>query len=228
MSNEIKKLESPAVQWPAIANKEELKAALVPELVRQNLRKVDTPMKAYQSDAPTLALIAKEHGEKFCKARLYDLLLSLGDYLGSQFDLNARQLSMLVEDIVDEFYAINIADVQLVLRRIQHGECGKIYGKITCAFIFDAFKAYYQERANDIADSRRASEESIAKHGFDRTHDEQMSLDEISEHYLEAKMAAAEKEAKRELIEMNLNYKLSEVKARFNHAAAWHNELKNE
>lgn len=223
MSNEIKKLESPAVQWPAIANKEELKAALVPELVRQNLRKVDTPMKAYQSEAPTLALIAKEHGEKFCKARLYDLLLSLGDYLGSQFDLNAKQLSMLVEDIVDEYYAINIADVQLVLRRIQHGECGKIYGKITCAFIFDAFKAYYQERTNDIAENHRNQEESIAKHGYDRTTAPSATEEEVFEMYKERQTQWLQEQRRLKLADIQNKTHLKDLLNKFEDERHRHN-----
>lgn len=215
MSNEIKKIEQTEIQWPAIvSNQDELKAALVPAELRSTLRKVDSPIKAYQSEAPTLAAIKAEHGEKFCRARLCELLLSLENYLGSQCDLSKDQYLMLAEDIIDSFYAINVADVNLILRRIMHGECGKIYGKVTPAYIYQVFADYYKERTATISESHRASEDSIAKHGYDRTKatatEEQVA--ELYQKYRQAYEAKKEQEA---LIHLSAQTHLKEVLTTF-------------
>ena len=231
MSNEIKKSEKPEQEGTAIeatlpakaepaevavVPREQMEIALAPDTVRKTLRKVDTPIKAFKSDMPTLATLTKDYGEGFCKNRLYLMLLSLGDYLGGQFDLDKRQLAMLSEEILDEFYAINFADVNLVLKRIKHGECGKIYGKINCAYIYDAFRSYYQERTAAIAESHRASEESIAKHGYDRTAtlsatEEQVA--ELYERYRKAYEAKKEQEAQIHLsAQIHLKDVLNKVK----------------
>lgn len=216
MSNEIKKIEQTEIQWPAIiSNQDELKAALVPAELRSTLRKVDSPIKAYQSEAPTLAAIKAEHGEKFCRARLCELLLSLENYLGSQCNLSKDQYLMLAEDIIDSFYAINVADVNLILRRIMHGECGKIYGKVTPAYIYQVFADYYKERTATISESHRASEESIAKHGYDRTKASGLSDDELDDLYKNCDLEQVAKQEYKKLREMDRQYRLKEVLTTF-------------
>lgn len=231
MSNEIKKSEKPEQEGAAIeatlpakaeptevaiVSKEQMEIALAPDTVRKTLRKVDTPIKAFKSDTPTLATLTKDYGEGFCKNRLYLMLCSLGDYLGGQFDLDKRQLAMLSEEILDEFYAINFADVNLVLKRIMHGDCGKIYGKITCAFIYNAFKGYYQERSDAISESHKASEESIAKHGYDRTLAPSATEEQVADLYKKYRKAYEAKLERDELLALTANTHLKEVLDTFN------------
>ncbi len=226
MSNEIKKIDPQSVQWPAIADKAALEVALAPETARRMLRKVDTPMKAYQSEAPTLATISKEHGEGFCKNRLYMILdSSLSNYLGSQYDLGKTQVALLAEEILDDFYALNVADVFVVLKRIMHGDCGKIYGKISCAYIYDAFRSYYQERSDAISESHKASEESIAKHGYDRTTAPTATEEEVAELYKKYRKAYEAKLERDELLAITAQNHLKEVLTTFNN---WKNGKKED
>lgn len=210
MSNEIKKIEQPQIQWPAISDKEALTAALAPATVRRALRKVDTPMKAYQSEAPALASIAREHGEAFCKNQVASLFSELNDYLGSQCDLTPRQWQLLINDIYDNYYAINIADVHLVIKRIEHGECGKIYGKINPAYIFQAFADYYQERSDVVMESHKASEESIAKHGYDRSKANVLTDEEVEAIYEDWNMELEATLEKQRLKDLDRQYRLAD------------------
>ena len=216
MSNEIKKIDPQSVQWPAIADKAALEVALVPETARRMLRKVDTPMKAYQSEAPTLATISKEHGEGFCKNRLFLILdSSLSNYLGSQYDLGKTQVALLAEEILDDFYALNVADVFVVLKRIMHGDCGKIYGKINCQYIYEAFRNYYQERSDAVAESHKASEESIAKHGYDRTTAPTATEEQVADLYKQYRKAYEVKKEQEAQIHLSAQVHLKEVLTTF-------------
>lgn len=211
--------------WPAIADKAALEAALAPERARRMLRKVDTPMKAYQSEAPTLATISKEHGEGFCKNRLYVMLMSLGEYMGNQYDLSMKQVALLAEEILDDFYALNVADVFVVLKRIMHGDCGKIYGKISCAYIYEAFRSYYQERSDAVAESHKASEESIAKHGYDRTTAPTATEEQVADLYKQYRKTYEAKLERDELLAITAQNHLKEVLTTFNN---WKNGKKED
>ena len=199
------------MQWPAIAEKEPLTEALEPQTLRRTLRKVDTPMKAYESRAPTIAEIQKAHGERYCMARIAGLLLSLEDYLGAQCDLSKDQYIILTEDIMDRFYMLNMADINLVLQRIRHGESGKIFGKVSLQYLYKAFEDYTQERTATIAESHRASEDSIAKHGYDRTKASRLSDEELEDLYKNYDLEQEAEQERKRLREMDRQYRLKEV-----------------
>lgn len=112
---------------------------------------------------------------------------------------------------MDRFYMLNMADVNLVLKRIKHGECGKIYGKINCAYIYDAFRSYYQERTAAIAESHRASEESIAKHGYDRINVSGLSDEELENLYINYDLEQEAEQERKKLREMDRQYRLKDL-----------------
>ena len=211
MSNELQRIDPQAVQWPAIAEKGPLTEALEPQTLRRTLRKVDTPMKAYESRAPTIAEIQKAHGEKYCMARIAGLLLSLEDYLGAQCDLSKDQYIILTEDIMDRFYMLNMADINLVLQRIRHGESGKIFGKVSLQYLYKAFEDYTQERTATIAESHRASEDSIAKHGYDRSKASGLSDEELEDLYKNYDLEQEAEQERKKLREMDRQYRLKDV-----------------
>ena len=206
---------SDAIRWPAVADKEALTQAIAPANVRRLMMDRTTALACYQAQAPTLASIRREQGEKYCTARVAEYLLSIENYLGDKMDMSKAQYIEIAEDIMNEFYVLNIADINLVVQRIKHGEYGKVYGKISCAYIYDAFRNYYQERSDAVAESHKASEESIAKHGYDRTTAPTATEEQVAELYQKYRQAYEVKKEQEAQIHLSAQVHLKEVLTTF-------------
>jgi len=125
---------------------------LKPEQAMIKLSDCNTPAKCIKSETDSLAIIRKEQGEK----KLIDIVMSwiidLNDFINVSRKMNAAQVNQTAIMIMNDFYYMNIADINLVFTRAKKGYFGELYQSLDGLKIYSWFDQYATERAQTAFD----------------------------------------------------------------------------
>lgn len=123
-----------------------------PAICLRKFRQADTPALALQCEAPTLAQIRKEHSEDFLIAYIAVWIVNLNDFVNASRKMNPEQIEETAIFIYQDYYYLNLADINLIFRKIKKGEYGQMFAEIDGVKLLSWFGKYASERASTAAD----------------------------------------------------------------------------
>jgi hypothetical protein len=116
----------------------------------------NTPARTLKSEAPTLGSIRREYSEDFQIAYISVWIVNLNDFVNALRKMSPDQIEETATIIVQEYPYMNLADINLIFRRIKKGEFGQLFAEIDGMKVLSWFEHYACERA------RAASEISMS------------------------------------------------------------------
>ena len=122
-------------------------------MIFKKYHKVNTVKKAINDDYIKLSQIKKKFGQESVEAYLAVLILNLNESLNIIRKLTNNQISEIAAFIYDDYYFLNLAELNLFFSRIKKGFYGQLYEGIDIVKIMDFFAQYKKER-NNYLDSR--------------------------------------------------------------------------
>jgi hypothetical protein len=151
--SEIKKY-SPGANLPAglPPNRSQFLAEFTPGRCLRVFQRQNTPALALKSDAPTLGSIRREYSEDFLVAYIAVWIVNLNDFVNALRKMTPAQIDETAVLITQEYPYLNLADLNLVFRRIKKGEFGQLFAEIDGMKILSWFAEYAQERARTAAE----------------------------------------------------------------------------
>ena len=150
-----------------LATKDQFLSNFAPGKCLRLYSKVDSPALAMQSEAPTLASIRKNYSEDFQIAFTAVWIVNLNDFINAKRKMTPVQIEETATMIVQDYPYFNLADINLVFRKIKKGEFGELFAELDGVKILSWFEAYSQERARTAADQSMSNSESFKKEGED-------------------------------------------------------------
>lgn len=136
------------------AKPDQFAVQFTPAKCLQAFNKVNTPALCMGSEAPTLASIRKEYSEDFITAYIALWIDNLNDFINAPRRMNPAQIEETAVILYQEYHYFNLADINLVFRRIKKGEFGNLYADIDGVKILGWFEKYAQERMRTAADQQ--------------------------------------------------------------------------
>ncbi len=112
---------------------------------------IDTVEKSVRSDAVSVKRLVRELGYKETAALIVMQLTRLEMLLNVSKPMHpeaiAETATMVVDSCINAGVGVNVADIDIIFKRASKGECGKIYGGISCAEVLRWFNEYYTEKS---------------------------------------------------------------------------------
>jgi len=115
-------------------------------------QKENTPALTLNSSAPTLASIRREYSEDFQIAYVSVWIVNLNDFVNALRKMSPEQIEETATIIVQEYAYLNLADINLVFRKIKKGEFGQLFAEIDGMKVLSWFEQYARERMRTAAD----------------------------------------------------------------------------
>ena len=131
-------------------------------------RHVKTPAQAFQSGLPTLARVNKHFGRDFTESYLAIWITNLVEYFQVGRKMGEQQIIETAMLVMDEYYMLTLADINLVFTRVKKGYFGEIYDRIDGAVILGWFKKYFEERCSEAEALSMREHEKYAVTGAPR------------------------------------------------------------
>lgn len=128
------------------SSKELCEALLTPEESMRLFRKHLTPLACANSGAYSLSGLRRIHNEDSVIMMLVAWISNLQRFLNVSAKMDAAQMYETCRMILDDFWALNCADVHLVMLRAKQGFFGQLFGRIDGQIIYQWFAQYFEER----------------------------------------------------------------------------------
>ena len=125
-------------------------------------------MTGVQTCALPISSIKKNYSEDFLIAYVAVWLVNLNDFVNASRKMTPTQIEETAVIIYQEFYYLNIADTNLVFRKIKKGEFGQLYTELDGVKILSWFEKYNQERMR-VAINNQLSGATEYSDDFERT-----------------------------------------------------------
>lgn len=133
------------------SSKELCEALLTPEESMRLFRKHLTPLACADSGAYSLSALRRIHNEDSVIMMLVAWISNLQRFLNVSAKMDAAQMYETCRMILDDFWALNCADVNLVMSRAKRGFYGQLFGRIDGQIIYQWFAEYFEERCEACA-----------------------------------------------------------------------------
>lgn len=114
-------------------------------------RKHLTPLACANSGAYSLSALRRIHNEDSVIMMLVAWISNLQRFLNVSAKMDAAQMYETCRMILDDFWALNCADVNLVMSRAKRGFYGQLFGRIDGQIIYQWFAEYFEERCEACA-----------------------------------------------------------------------------
>lgn len=134
------------------ATKQGFLAQFAPVRCLRVFQKENSPALALNSSAPTLASIRREYSEDFQIAYVSVWIVNLNDFVNALRKMTPEQIEETATIIVQEYPYLNLADLNLVFRKIKKGEFGQLFAEIDGMKVLSWFEQYARERMRTAAD----------------------------------------------------------------------------
>jgi hypothetical protein len=98
------------------------------------------------SQCPSIALAKKHLGDRVVKTEITAHMVAFIDYIGVKNTFTLNHIEILVQDLMDKYYALKISEVIYVLKQARTGHYGEMYNNVNPIKIMTWFDQYYNER----------------------------------------------------------------------------------
>lgn len=133
------------------SSKELCEALLTPEESMRLFRKHLTPLACANSGSYSLSALRRIHNEDSVIMMLVAWISNLQRFLNVSAKMDGAQIHETCQMILDDFWALNSADVNLVMSRAKRGFYGQLFGRIDGQIIYQWFAEYFEERCEACA-----------------------------------------------------------------------------
>lgn len=147
MTTELIKRQEAPTELATITKREFLKRYSV-GAVQRDCRKLQTAVACASSGTPALSVMRKTYGEEWTSAYLAAWIINVQEFFNVAAKMNGAQVEETTYMILDDFWALNIADINLVFGNAKRGQYGQLYGRIDGAVIYGWFQTYFEDRCN--------------------------------------------------------------------------------
>ncbi len=151
-----------------IATKDQFLNQYSPGKCMRIFNKANTPALTMKSKAPTLASIKKNYTEDFLIAYIAVWIVNLNDFVNASRKMNPSQIEETSILIFQEYYYMNLADINLVFKKIKKGEFGQLYTELDGVKILSWFEKYATERMRTAAELEQNAADTHSD-DFERT-----------------------------------------------------------
>lgn len=103
----------------------------------------------------------KTYGEKWTVAYLAAWIIGVQEFFNIAAKMNDAQVEETAFMILDGFWALNIADVNLVFGNAKRGQYGQLYGRIDGAIIYGWFGTYFEDRCRAVENQTIRESEAL-------------------------------------------------------------------
>lgn len=152
------------------ATKQAFLAEYAPAKCLRIFHRENSPALTLNSTAPTLASIRREYSEDFQIAYVSVWIVNLNDFVNALRKMSPEQIEETATIIVQEYPYMNLADINLVFRKIKKGEFGQLYAEIDGMKVLSWFEQYAQERMRTAANISMSQADNF-KQDLPRQHD---------------------------------------------------------
>ena len=135
-----------------LATKDQFLIKFSPGKCMRIFQKADTPALTIKSKAPTLASIKKNYTEDFLIAYIAVWIVNLNDFVNAARKMTPEQIEETATLIFQDYYYLNLADINLVFKKIKKGEFGQLFAELDGVKILSWFEKYASERMRTAAD----------------------------------------------------------------------------
>ena len=122
-------------------------------------RAMSTPIKCAQSGMESLSGLRRIHGDKLVISCMALWIDDLQSFLNISAKMSRFQIIEPCYMILEDFYAINLADVRLVMTRAKKGQYGALYGRLDGQIVYQWFAEYFDERCAECGRAADADAE---------------------------------------------------------------------
>lgn len=122
----------------------------------------------FKSELPTLVRIKKEYGNSFTEKYISAWIINIIDFFQVGKKMGDQQVYETSMMILDEYWMLNLADINLVFQRAKKGHYGELYDRLDGAIILSWFRKYFEERCQS-AESISMREHDQYKKSVDNT-----------------------------------------------------------
>lgn len=134
------------------ATKQSFLSVYAPAKCLRVFHRENTLALAINSSAPTLGSIRREYSEDFQIAYVSVWIVNLNDFVNALRKMSPEQIEETATIIVQEYPYMNLADINLVFRKIKKGEFGQLFAEIDGMKILSWLEQYARERARTAAE----------------------------------------------------------------------------
>lgn len=113
------------------------------------LKECNTPAKCLMSNTPVLSAMRKEIGEDKVLAIMEMWIIDINDFFNINNKMKPNQVKETAMFILNDFYYLKIADVNLVFSTAKKGKYGSLFGSLDGSKIYQWFDEYDKERAGE-------------------------------------------------------------------------------
>jgi hypothetical protein len=118
---------------------------------------------------PSLAMVRKQFGEDFIQAYIEGWIVNLREFLNIGRKMTDVQTQETATLIVDQFYGITLADVNLIFKKVKLGHFGQVYDRLDGQIILSWFSDYYEKRCSAFAEKSMQESEKHKSDPYERT-----------------------------------------------------------
>lgn len=103
------------------------------------------------SDLPSIGQIKSKYGYQFTKAYIEGWIVNLREFVNLGKDMSDEQTQETAMMIVDEYYNLNIADINFIFKNAKIGKYGKFYDRLDGQIILSWFEDHFSKRCSEAA-----------------------------------------------------------------------------
>lgn len=140
------------------------------------LAEVKTIRQAIAADTPALATLRKQYDSRLIEAYLKLWLIDLNELINATRPLTELQIDEAARLILNEYYALTIADINLIFKQAKLGQYGDLYGTMSIDKILRWFGDYFNDRC-EVAAQMSLAEHDKVKYQTERSSDRRNSVD---------------------------------------------------
>lgn len=133
-------------------------------------REVKTPVQVFNSGLPSIALIKKQYGPDFTEAYIAIWITNMVDYVNVGKKMGEQQILETAMLILDEYWMLTLADINLVFQRAKKGHYGELYDRLDGIVILSWFKKYFDERCETAENVSMREHEKLKTDGSERSY----------------------------------------------------------
>jgi hypothetical protein len=144
-----------------------------PKAVAKMCKSVSSLPAVFKTQLPSLAKVRKEYGEDFTEAYVATWITNLVEFFYVGKRMGESQILETAMLIMQDYYMLTLADINLVFTRAKKGFYGELYDRLDGAIILTWFWKYFEERCQEAENIALRKHDRHKDNGQPRTSDKE-------------------------------------------------------
>ncbi len=123
----------------------------------------------FESKLPSLAKVRKTYGEEFTEGYVAVWITNLVEFFEVGKRMGENQILETAMLVMQDYYMLTLADINLVFTRAKKGEYGQLYDRLDGAVILSWFRKYFEERCQEAENIALRKHDRYKDNGQPRT-----------------------------------------------------------